>query len=132
MCDIQMCFPPSFFNSQEHYLVHLVEEIEQCGPIHIRTMWLVERYMKVLKQFVRQKARPEGSIVEGYMVFQEMVHLSEYLPQFHIEAPRLWNYNQSQSFEGEKLEGEGTSKRIKGKQNVSSSYFYLKFYNTWL
>ena len=69
MCDIQMCFPPRFFNSQEHYLVHLVEKIEQCGPIHIRTMWLVERYMKVLKQFVRKKARLEGSIVEGYMVF---------------------------------------------------------------
>ena len=116
MCDIQMYFPPSFFNSQEHYLVHLVEEIEQCGPIHIRTMWLVERYMKVLKQFVRQRARPEGSMVEGYMVFQTMVHLSEYLPQLHLEAPQLWGYNQPQSFEGEKLEGQGTSKRIQGIQ----------------
>lgn len=47
------------------------------------------------------------------MVFQEMVHLSEHLPQFHLEAPQLWIYNQPQSFEGEKLEGQGTSKRIK-------------------
>ena len=72
--------------------------------------------MKVLKQFVRQTARPEGSMVEGYMVFQTMVHLSEYLPQLHLEAPRLWGYNQPQSFEGEKLEGQGTSKRIQGIQ----------------
>lgn len=70
--------------------------------------------MKVLKHFVRQKARLEGSIVEGYMVFQEMVDLSEYLPQLHLEALRLWNYNQSQSFEGEKIESEGASNRIKG------------------
>ena len=50
------------------------------------------------------------------MVFQKMVHLSEYLPQLHLESPRLWDHIQNQSFEGEKLEGQGTSKRIKGIQ----------------
>jgi len=87
MCDIQMHFPPIFFNSQEHYLIHLVEEIEECGSIHIHTMLLAERYMKFLKHFVRQRVHLEGSMAEGYMVFQIMVHLSEYLPQLHFEAP---------------------------------------------
>ena len=72
--------------------------------------------MKVSKQFVRQKVRPKGSIVEGYVIFQAMGHLSEYLPQLELEVPQLWNYNQPLSFEGEKLEGQGTSKRIKGMQ----------------
>ncbi|XP_059075535.1 uncharacterized protein LOC131875398 [Cryptomeria japonica] len=132
MCDIQMCFPPSFFNSQEHYLVHLIEEIEQCGPIHIRTMWLVERYMKVLKKFVRQKARLEGSMVEGYMVFQAMVHLSEYLPQLHLEALRLWNYSKPKSFEGEKLEGQGTSKRIKDAKEWEALHLYVAYNSDFL
>jgi hypothetical protein len=25
MCQLEMCFPPSFFNTMEHYMVHLVD-----------------------------------------------------------------------------------------------------------
>jgi hypothetical protein len=34
MCEMQKYIPPCFFNAQEHYLIHLVGEIEICGPIH--------------------------------------------------------------------------------------------------
>ena len=87
LCEIKMHFPPSFFNSQEHYLIHLVEESEQCGPIHICTTWLVQRYMKVLRYFETKRAHPKRSMVEGYMVFQAMVHMSHYLHQLHLESP---------------------------------------------
>ena len=80
MCEMQMYLPPKFFNAQEHYLIHQVEEIELCGPIHARCMWMVERHMKFMKALVRQRACPEGSMVEGYMVFQSMVYIAEYLP----------------------------------------------------
>ncbi len=30
-------------------------------------MWPFERYMGVLKSYVRNRAKPEGSIIEGYM-----------------------------------------------------------------
>ena len=46
------------------------------------------------------------------MAFQTMVHLSEYLFELHLKAPRLRDYKQPQSFDGEKLEGQGISKRI--------------------
>ena len=72
--------------------------------------------MKVLKNIVPQKAHLEGSMIEGYMDFQAIVLLRKYLPQSHLEAPQLWSYSQPHSFEGEKLEGQGTSKRIKGMQ----------------
>lgn len=75
VCDIQMCFPPTLLNSQENYLIHLVEEIKQCGLIHIQTFWFVERYMKALKQFVSEKPRIEGYIIEGYIIFREMVQV---------------------------------------------------------
>ena len=54
MCEMEKYLPPSFFNAQEHYLIHQVEEIELCGPLHTRSMWMVERHLKSLKALVRQ------------------------------------------------------------------------------
>jgi hypothetical protein len=58
MCAMQKYLPLAFFNAQEHYLIHQVEEIELYGPIHTRSMWMVERNLKSLKDLVRQRARP--------------------------------------------------------------------------
>jgi hypothetical protein len=41
MCEIQKYLPLAFFNAQEHYLIHQVEEIEMYGPIHTRSMRMV-------------------------------------------------------------------------------------------
>ena len=69
MCQMQRFLPSTFFNAQEHYLIHQVEEIELCGPIHSRSIWMVERNLKFMKALVRQRARLEGSMMEGYMVY---------------------------------------------------------------
>jgi hypothetical protein len=44
-----------------------------CGPVHTSSMWMVQRHLKSLKDLVRQRACPEGSMVEGYMVYESMV-----------------------------------------------------------
>ncbi|XP_076901111.1 uncharacterized protein LOC143555453 [Bidens hawaiensis] len=41
-------------------------EIKSCGPVFLRYMYPFERYMGFLKDYVRNRNRPEGSIVEGY------------------------------------------------------------------
>ena len=69
MCEMQKYLPPVFFNAQEHYIMHQVEEIELYGPIHTRSMWMVERHLKTLKDFFRQRAHTEGYIVKVYMVY---------------------------------------------------------------
>jgi hypothetical protein len=51
-----------------HLLLHVVDELDVCGPIHNKWMYLVERMMKVLKGYVHSMARPEGSMAEGYML----------------------------------------------------------------
>jgi hypothetical protein len=38
MCAMQKYLPPTFLNAQEHYLIHQVEDIELCGPVHRRSM----------------------------------------------------------------------------------------------
>ncbi|TYK07537.1 transposon protein, putative, CACTA, En/Spm sub-class [Cucumis melo var. makuwa] len=48
-----------------HLVVHLVREVKLCGPVYLRWMYPFERYMKVLKSFVRNRNRPEGCIAEA-------------------------------------------------------------------
>nr|AAM01087.1 Putative transposase [Oryza sativa Japonica Group] len=42
------------------------KQTKLCGPAFLREMWPFERYMGVLKSYVRNRAKPEGSIIEGY------------------------------------------------------------------
>jgi hypothetical protein len=32
MCQLEMCFPPSFFNMMEHYMIQLADQIFVLGP----------------------------------------------------------------------------------------------------
>jgi hypothetical protein len=36
-------FPPYFFDIMTRLLVHMVEELELCGPVHVRWMYPIER-----------------------------------------------------------------------------------------
>ena len=115
MCQMQQYLPPTFFK-QEHYLIHQVEEIELCGPVHTRLMWMVEWQLKSLKAFVRQRARPKGSMVEGYMVYQCMVYISQYLPKLaeNMNVPHIWHLDSINKFEGEVLLEKGKMRTAKG------------------
>lgn len=56
-CYMEMHLPPSFFDIQPHLIIHLVREVRMAGPVHYRWMYFVERYMKKLKDWVRQQSR---------------------------------------------------------------------------
>ena len=64
MVSLEMIFPPSFFNIMTHLLVHLVKEIGILGSVFLHNMFPFERYFAVLKKYVRNRARPEGSIAK--------------------------------------------------------------------
>jgi hypothetical protein len=66
MCMLEMCFPPSFLDMQQHLMIHLVDQIHTLGPLYLHSMFLYERYLAVLKSYVQHRAHPEGSIMEGY------------------------------------------------------------------
>ena len=117
MCEIKKYLPLKFFNAQEHYLIHQVEEIEMCGLVHTRSMWMVERYLKSLKDLVGQIECLEGSMVEEYMVYQSMVYISQYLPKLAttMHVDRIWVANSIKTFEGEYMLGKGRMKKVRGK-----------------
>ena len=68
LCMIKKEFLSAFFDVMTHLLVHLVEELDICGPVHVRWMYPMERYLKTLKGYVRNRARPEASMAEGYAI----------------------------------------------------------------
>ena len=116
MCEMQKNLPLAFFNAQEHYLIHQVEEIELCGPMHSRSMWMVERHLKFMNGLLRQQARDEGSMMEGYMVYQNMLYVSEYLPNLasKINLRCICDLDSNNKFEVEHLKGKGRLRKMKG------------------
>ncbi|CAM8932305.1 unnamed protein product [Rhodiola kirilowii] len=79
LCQLEMFFPPSFFDVMVHLTVHLVREIRILGPVHMRWMYPFERYMKILKSYVRNRHRPEGCIVEGSITEEAVEFCTNFL-----------------------------------------------------
>jgi hypothetical protein len=66
LCQLEMCFPPSFFDMMEHYIIHLVDYVFILGPTYMQHMYPYERHMVVMKGYARNRAHPKGSMIEGY------------------------------------------------------------------
>ena len=59
-----MYFLLEFFDIIVYLTMHLVREVKLCGPIYFRGMYPFKRFLKDLKGNVRNKNRPECSIVD--------------------------------------------------------------------
>ncbi|KAK9936381.1 hypothetical protein M0R45_013227 [Rubus argutus] len=61
------------------YWEELPLQARLCGPVHFRWMYPFERYMKTLKDYVRNPARPEGCIAKSYLADECMSFCSYFL-----------------------------------------------------
>ncbi|KAL5563421.1 hypothetical protein UlMin_033168 [Ulmus minor] len=96
LCLLEKYFPPAFFDVMVHLIVHLPQEIKLCGPVWLRWMYPMERYMKILKSYVRNRSRPEGCIIECYVVEEAVEFFSEYLESTPmIGIPKSLEYRQN-------------------------------------
>ncbi|XP_004301411.1 PREDICTED: uncharacterized protein LOC101302366 [Fragaria vesca subsp. vesca] len=100
LCLLERYFPPSFFDIMIHLTIHIGREAKLCGLI----LYPFERYKKVLKDNVKNHARPEGSIAENYLadaclrVHKEELTLSDphlitdnsLLEKTHLETFVVW------------------------------------------
>ena len=68
LCKLQRIFPLTFFRVMVHFVVHLPYETKIVGPVSYSWMYPNERILCTLKQFVRNKACPEESTAEAYML----------------------------------------------------------------
>jgi hypothetical protein len=35
LCQLKMCFPPSFFDIMPHLMMHMVDQIQELGPVYL-------------------------------------------------------------------------------------------------
>ena len=107
LCFMEVCFPPSFFDVMEHTLVHLVDELELCGPVGGRWMYPCERYLGTLKSFVRNKAQPEASMAKGYVAEEALGFCTEYLNLHQYTKRHIWEAKEEESLKASVVEGGG-------------------------
>jgi hypothetical protein len=79
LCKLEKIFPPALFDVMWHLSVHLPQEALLRGPVQYGWMYPVERRLYTLKRYVRNRARPVGSIAEAYIADECLTFCSKYL-----------------------------------------------------
>ncbi|XP_074266937.1 uncharacterized protein LOC141590230 [Silene latifolia] len=111
LCQLEMYFPPSFFDIMVHLTVHLVREVRFCGPVYLRNQYPFERQMKTYKGYVKNLFRPEACIAERLLYESAVEHCNQYLTNVEvIGVPTSRN--------SERIEGEG----IRGRKQLDLSF----------
>ena len=88
LCKLERIFPPAFFDIMVHVAVHLPREARLAGPVGFRWMYPIERALGTYKSYVKNKARPEGSIAEAYIVNESLTFCSMYLRDIETKFNR--------------------------------------------
>jgi len=72
-----------------HLAVHLPDEAILRGPVQFGWMYPIEQRLYTLKRSVRNKARPKGSIAEGYVADEALTFCSRYMDDVETRFNRL-------------------------------------------
>ncbi|XP_074336479.1 uncharacterized protein LOC141673626 [Apium graveolens] len=101
LCEFEMYFLHSFFDIMVHLVMYLVREIKICDPLYLHQMYPFERFLCILKAYVRNRYLPEASMVEGYSVEETIEFCTDYLASTDsVGIPR--------SCHDGRLQGQGT------------------------
>ncbi|XP_021734989.1 uncharacterized protein LOC110701680 isoform X1 [Chenopodium quinoa] len=126
LCQLEMIFPPAFFTVMVHLPVHLVEEIRLGGPICNRCMYAIERFLHELKDDVRNKACPEGSMAEAYWAKECLRFCARY-----INRPKTPSTSGKSKTAQPFLPNIGRPTREKGKPTKKNQYGFMIDHITW-
>jgi hypothetical protein len=79
MCNLETIFPPSFFDLLPHLLVHFVHEMKYMGLVFLHQMYPFERFITILKKYVRNRSRLEGCMVQGWVTKEVIEFVVDYM-----------------------------------------------------
>jgi hypothetical protein len=125
MALLEIEFPPSFFDILTHLPYHLEEELDMCGPVNAQWMYLVERYMKVLKNYMRNMARPKACMAEGYLKDECIGFIIEYLQRFEATQRCMWDEDEEYNDALKVLQGAGKAYIMTPKFCDMAHYYVL-------
>lgn len=124
MCILEVCFPPSFFDIMQHTLVHLVDEVEMCGPVGGRWMYPFERYLGTLKSYVRSRAHPEACIANGYSAEEALGFCTEYENLQAYTSRHVWEEEEEVGMKASVVEGRGRVFNLSGAE-LAKAHMYI-------
>ena len=78
-CKLENISTYFFFSIMVHLVLHLPYEAKVTCLVNYSWICPIERSLRMLKQYVRNKARHEGSIVEAYIMNESSTFCSRYL-----------------------------------------------------
>ncbi|CAA7022576.1 unnamed protein product [Microthlaspi erraticum] len=104
LCLLERLFPPSLFDIMFHLPIHLAREARLGGLVHFRWMYPFERYVKTLKDYVKNFARPEACMAEGYLAGECLAFCLEF---FKNSIPMQDSVNRNEDIESDHLVLEG-------------------------
>jgi hypothetical protein len=109
---LEMWFPPGFFNIMTHLLIHLVEDLDVCGPVGARWCYPIERFMAILKHYVHNKAKSKGCMAMGYMYNEAFGVCTEYFLLYKHTQRRMWDLEEELANVGEVFQGRPKTKTL--------------------
>jgi hypothetical protein len=104
LCQLEMCFPLSFFDMMEHYMIHISDHIFVLGLVYVFHMYPYEHYMSIMKGYVRNRSHPEGSMIKGYTTEEVLECYNDYMKYGKLIGVLVSQY------EG-RLTGKGTTEK---------------------
>jgi hypothetical protein len=113
---LEMWFPPGFFDIMTRLLINLVEDLDVCGPVGARWCYPIERFMAILKHYVRNKAKPEGCMAMGYMYDEALGFCTEYFSLYKHTQRRMWDPEEELADVGEVLQGRPRTKTLSNQE----------------
>jgi hypothetical protein len=84
LCELEIYYPPAFFDIMVHLPVHVVEDIVQLRPPFLRSMMPFERMNGHIRGYIRNRSRPDGSIAKGFLAEECISFYTNFL---NIENP---------------------------------------------
>jgi hypothetical protein len=116
LCKLEQIFPPGFFLSMQHLLLHLPAQTRMGGPVQWRWCYAIERVLKTLRKKTGNKCQIEGSLTEGFCLEEvsnfTTTYYGENLPSGHNPPPR-YNAEENESslslFQGQFGSASGAS-----------------------
>jgi hypothetical protein len=87
LCELEIYFPPAFHDIMVHLLDHVVDDVIHLGPPFLHNIMLFERLKGVLKGYVRNRARPDGSIAKGFLSYECISFYQNYLQNEDEDVP---------------------------------------------
>jgi hypothetical protein len=83
------------------------ESLEANVAESMALLEMEERYMKTLKNYVQNMARPKASMAEGYLKDECIGFITEYLQRFDAIQRQVWDAEEEYGDVEEVLEGVG-------------------------